>query len=68
MDDSGARTTTIYMNEEDQLNFKKLMEQTSLTRSALVRRLVLKELFIREEGSQSEEVIQHVSALAKIFL
>lgn len=58
------RTTTIYMNEDDQKMFDALMKQTGLGRSSLVRHLLHKAY---GEGD-AVEIREHVSALARLVL
>lgn len=60
-------TTTIYMTEEDHRLFALLREQTGLSKSALVRRLIMKAA-VGEEGSDAAEVREHVAALARLVL
>lgn len=60
----GPRTTTIYINEEDQKMFDVLMKQTGLGKSGLVRHLLHK---AHGEGDAAE-IREHVASLARLIL
>lgn len=67
MSEKVGRTTTVYMTEEDRERLARLTKRTGLTKSGLVRRLMIK-AELEEENDQIDLIREHVEELAKLLL
>lgn len=66
MSDIESRTITVWMTGEDQERLARLTKQTGLSKSGLVRRLLIKA--DEGDGSQTAELREVVAQLARIVL
>lgn len=60
------RRISIYMKDESHLMLERLCKQTGLSHSAMVRDLI--EKAAGEEGSKTDQIREHVAALARLLL
>lgn len=66
--DRSWRTTSLYLNTEDQKHLAFLIEQTGLSRSAVIRGLIKKAAVGDGPDDQTAELREHVAALARLVL